>query len=173
MAGGERCRRRDLVAAHVSSGLSTAVARQVVCHTDSAAPSGPAGKCDRGALGPSAPRVARASGADDYRQSRGNPFFLEELTRAVLDHADVAVPTPFRACSWRALIACRRPRSASCRRAVLGREVSPPCWRRSGTEHGHWNPYSSISRGRIPLCAPQCRGTHVCVQARLDPGGGL
>jgi len=45
-------------------------------------------------------------------RAEGNPFFLEELTRAVLDHADVAPTsrcrTPFRAYSWRALTACRR-----------------------------------------------------------------
>src|SRR6266436_9698599 len=57
---------------------------------------GPAGECDRGALGPSAPRVARASGADDYRQRRGQSLLPRRAdscrARPCRCGADVTVP---------------------------------------------------------------------------------
>jgi predicted ATPase len=60
-------------------------------------------------------------------KAEGNPFFLEELTRAVLDHADMAIPDTIQGVLMaridRLLEAPKRLLQTA---AVLGREVSPP-----------------------------------------------
>jgi predicted ATPase len=64
-------------------------------------------------------------------KAEGNPFFLEELTRAMLDHADVrtdvAVPETIQSVLM-ARIDClpESPKRLLQAAAVLGREVSPP-----------------------------------------------
>ena len=131
LAGGECRRGCDLVAGHVSSRLSTAVARQVVCHPDGAAPSGPAGECDRGALDPSAPRVTRASGADDYRESGGQSLLPRRAdpcrARPRRRRDDVTVPETIQGVLMARIDRLpEAPKRLLQTAAVLGRAFSPP-----------------------------------------------
>ena len=104
-------------------------------------------------------------------RAEGNPFFLEELTRAVLDHADVGTAVTVPETIQGVLMARidrlpEAPKRLLQTAAVLGREFAPllleALW--TGTPR---NPCSSISRGKSSsLRAPVRRAPHMCSSTR-------
>src|SRR5262249_21105233 len=112
-------------------------------------------------------------------KAEGNPFFLEELTRAVLDRADVGtdvtVPDTIQdvlmARIDRLPEAPKRPLTDG--RGAGTRNFATPVGGALGRSTALGTPTPRAHAPGIPLCARQCRGGHVCVQARSDPGGGL
>jgi predicted ATPase len=112
-------------------------------------------------------------------KAEGNPFFLEELTQAVLERADVladvAVPDTIQGVLMARID--RLPEDAKRllqTAAVLGRELYLAAPQQAlGGARRPGAAASSAQAAGVSLRAERCRGTRIRLQARSDAGGGL
>ena len=112
-------------------------------------------------------------------RAEGNPFFLEELTRAITERSDLGADTSVPETVQDVLSARierlpEEPRRLLQTASVLGRAASLKALRSMWGEPAQLAASPAGARtARVPLRAARGRGYALCVQARADAGGRL
>ena len=121
--------------------VSSTVAGQILYPTVVAQSGRPS--AERGALDQPAKYPAAHLEQMIVEKAEGNPFFLEELTRAVLEHADfettVTVPDTIQGVLMARIDRLPEVETALTDRLGARADFRPGCWRQSGRRQARWN----------------------------------